>query len=144
MLKTPSCPWRLVPSSWFKFGNCPVTILWFTYLLVTFILCIVFHIKHNLLLQQNSFKITIFINLNLRGRSYDSNRGGGGRHYLKIKMLTLKKLTLNNLSSKYFAIVGDTSAIFSSFKKFSLASATSLFQYIHCFHNRQFYPIVDA
>ena len=41
---------------------------------------------------------------------------GGGGHYLKINMLTLKKkLTLNNLSSKYFAIVGDTSAIF--FKK---------------------------
>ena len=36
---------------------------------------------------------------------------GVGGHYLEINMLSLKKkLTLNNLSSKYLAIVGDTSA----------------------------------
>ena len=59
--------------------------------------------------------ITIFINLNFREQSYDSDRGGGalfGNTYADPG----KNLTLNNLSSKYFAIVGDTSAIF-FFKK---------------------------
>ena len=51
---------------------------------------------------------TIFINLNFRVRSYDSDRGGA---LFENKFADHeKKLTLNNLSSKYFAIVGDTSA----------------------------------
>ena len=55
--------------------------------------------------------------------------GGGGGALFENKYADpeKKKLTLNNLFSKYFVIDGDTSAIF-FIKKF-LASPISLFKY---------------
>ena len=66
--------------------------------------------------------------------------GGGGLLFWNI-YADPEKLTLNNLSSKYFAIVRDTSAIV--FKKNWLASPTSICKY-SLVSKRRFYPLVDA
>ena len=102
--------------------------------------CALYSISNTIYFYNRTLYITIFINFNFRGRSYDSDRGGGGGALFENKYGDPdKNLTLNNLSSKYFAIVGKQ-------VQFSLNNKFARFAYIsiHWFQNRQFYPLVDA